>query len=119
MAINFLLNSISELASIESWWIKVDWNNFILYPISGWLIGVILIGIFHKKLISYLKKKGKGEAEKVVSSIEKPLSHLIILMAIQRGIVVENISISKDTDEVIGKIFLVLISITVASLAKH
>ena len=119
MAINFLLNSILELAWIESWWSKVDWNNFILYPVSGWLIGVILVGIFHKKLISYLKEKGKGEAEKVVSSIEKPLSHLIILMATQRGIVVENISISKDADEVIGKIFLVLVSITVASLAKH
>tara|TARA_B100000029_G_scaffold201128_1_gene199356 strand:- start:9569 stop:10687 length:1119 start_codon:yes stop_codon:yes gene_type:complete len=100
-------------------WNETDWNNFILYPVCGWLIGFILVGTFHKKLISFLKDKGKEEAKNVVSLIERPLSLLIILLATQAGIEAENIKISESVDGIIEKTFLILLTITLARLAKH
>ncbi len=96
------------------------WGNFIIYPFAGWFIGVILLGLFHKKLVSYLSKKGKKEAEKTVHAIEKPLSSLIIILATEKGWSDQQDSLQlAEFAETIDKIFFILIAIAVASSTKH
>ncbi|MBC8514825.1 mechanosensitive ion channel family protein [bacterium] len=93
-------------------------STLVLYPLVAWIGVAIVRAILHPRLIAFLQKKEAQDAENVVSLIEKPLSWLLILLALRSGWASSEYSEGEGA-ELVGKLLFLLIAVSLTLLARH